>query len=103
MICAPRVSSDVLRDGFDGASGADRHEDGGFYGLVGQDDLRAAAARRRIVEDVEVETHLTIVAGWGLEPIQPWSGRRYGAESTADVSTSVASATCAQHDNGLVV
>jgi hypothetical protein len=35
---------DVLGDGFDCALGADGHEDGGFYGLMGEMDAGAAGA-----------------------------------------------------------
>jgi hypothetical protein len=54
---------DVLGDGFDGAGCADGHEDGGLNGLVGKDELRAAAAGFGLVEQVELETHSTILDG----------------------------------------
>jgi hypothetical protein len=53
----------VLRNGFDRARCADRHEDWGFDGSVRQMELCAASARICFVEYIELETHKTIVSG----------------------------------------
>ena len=62
--------NDVLRNGFDGSSSADRHENRRFDGLMGQMDLRAPAARVGCMDKVEVETHVTILSGRTSATIQ---------------------------------
>jgi len=47
----------VLRDGFDSALRADGHEDGGFYGLMGQEETAATAAGGGFGENLEFEAH----------------------------------------------
>jgi hypothetical protein len=54
---------DVLGDGFDGSGCANGHEDGGLNGLVRKDELCTAAAGFGLVEQVELETHSTILDG----------------------------------------
>ena len=59
----PEGFDGVLGNGFDGSSGADGHEDRRIDGLMGQMDLRAAAARVGRLDNVEVETHVSILMG----------------------------------------
>ena len=47
----------VLGDGLDRSGRADRHEDRGFDGLMGQIEPRAAAAGGRFPDDFELEAH----------------------------------------------
>ncbi len=53
----------VVRDGFDGALRAHRHEDGSFDGLVGQDETAAAAAGIEFGVEVELQAHQRILSG----------------------------------------
>ncbi len=57
------VFEDVLRDGLDGALGADGHEDGGFNDLMGKVDAGTAGAGRGSREEFEAQGHLFIVRG----------------------------------------
>ncbi len=58
----------VLRDGFDGALRADGHEDGGFDGLMGQEETAAAATGGcGFRENLELKAHqriLSVRLGW---------------------------------------
>jgi hypothetical protein len=64
--CAERFER-VLRDGFDGALGADRHEDRGFDSLMGQQETAAAAAGGGFGEKLEERGHgLILVDGFRL-------------------------------------
>ena len=54
--CAERFER-VLGDCFDGALRADRHEDWGFDGLVGQKETAATAAGGGFGEELELQAH----------------------------------------------
>ena len=51
----------VLRDGFDGALRADGHEDGGFDGLMGQEETAATATRGGCGEELVERRHGVIL------------------------------------------
>jgi len=69
MVCVAEDDFDaegferVLRDGFDGACGADGHEDWGFDGLVGQEKTAAAAAGGGCGVELVERSHPVILAG----------------------------------------
>ena len=51
-----------LRNGFDGARCSHRHKHGGLHGLVGQMELRAAAAGRGFFQDFKLQAHQRILS-----------------------------------------
>ena len=66
----------VLRDGFDGAGGADGHEDGRFDGGMGQSDATAAAAGGGFGQELEAEAHQRILSGADAGEERRGSARR---------------------------
>jgi hypothetical protein len=52
----------VLGNGFDGSLRADGHEDGGFNGLMGQEETAAAAAGGGFSQNLELQAHQRILS-----------------------------------------